>query len=62
VLDFWITDSHYFEQPDITAVNEMIFVLYTYAGTYTFGSTGELNEILGSGKNLAPSIKVRQIV
>jgi len=54
--DFWITDSFYYEQPEVTHLNELIVVLYTEDQTYTFASTSTLNELVGSKAAVASSI------
>jgi len=41
--NFWITQSTFYEQPDVVHLNEILVVIYTEKQTYTFGSTSELN-------------------
>ena len=42
----------------MTALNEMIVVVYTYAATYTFGSTTELNQLVGSKQSVISTFSV----
>lgn len=56
--DFWITDSFVYEQPNVTHLNEMIVVVYTTDRTYSFGTTSELNELLGTAQSLSPVVEI----
>jgi len=55
--NFWVQESFYYEQPEVKSLNEVIIMLNTDKGTYSFGSTSQLNQILTtSDKSLAPNI------
>jgi len=53
-LDFWMTETTYTEQPNVRHLNEMLVLLYTENQTYTFGTTENLNEMLGAGNQAVP--------
>lgn len=59
--NFWVRESLYYEQPAVQSYNEVIVMLNTNRGTYSFGSTSQLNQLLEtSEKSLAPLIQVKE--
>jgi len=57
-----MTETTFTEQPRVRHLNEMLVVLYTDSQTYTFGTTDNLNNMLGTGNNqLAPQIEVSEL-
>ena len=42
-LDYWVTEIETYEQPDITALNEIIVLISTAEHDYMVASTEELN-------------------
>lgn len=44
----------FYEQADVRHLNELVVALYTPTQTYTFGSTEELNRLIGTKQALSP--------
>ena len=49
-----MTETTFTEQPNVRHLNEMLVILYTDNQTYTFGTTDNLNNMLGSGNQAVP--------
>ena len=42
----------------MTHLNEMVVMLYTEKETHIFGSTQQLNELVGNSVDMVPNLKV----
>ena len=49
-----MTETTYTEQPNVRHLNEILVLLYTENQTYTFGTTENLNDMLGAGNQAVP--------
>jgi len=49
-----MTETTYTEQPNVRHLNEMLVLLYTENQTYTFGTTENLNDMLGDSNQAVP--------
>lgn len=47
-----------YEQPHVRHLNEVFVALYTAEQTYTFGSTEDLNRLLGTKSSQTPTIEI----
>lgn len=60
--NFWVNTATYFEQPNVTHLNEIVVFLYTDTNVYTFASTQALNDLLENSSedasSLSPSFQV----
>ena len=59
VADFWIIETFYYEQPNVTHMNEMIVIVYTDEKTYHTGTTDELNKLLSNSDGVNGIIDIQ---
>lgn len=59
--NYWPTEYSTYEQPDVTHLNELIAVIYTEKETFIFGSTQQLNELVGNSVSISPTLEIENL-
>ena len=60
-IDFWVTTTFHYEQPQVTHLNEMVVIVYTDAETFHAGTTHELNTLLSNSRGVAGAIDIEAV-